>query len=113
MKYNPPAEVLITVYQLFYTDAEIPYKDISFSKSNQEKEYLHREAYQTLSEDAKEVIRTILSSQKEVLDMILTKKFRHYSKNLLINYFRNYRKWSAKRTQKAFVELRNFADQME
>jgi len=124
-QYKPSDEIIEMTYNLmFTTKGEIPYLELSSfnqdnyrgiilsSKSNPEKDYSKREAFQKLSDEAKEVVETILDAPLEITELITTSVFGLYSKTLIRKYFLK-KGWKNQNVEKVFKELSTFISHLE
>lgn len=114
-RYNASTENLIITFLLLYKrESDVDCSTLNLpSTLNQEKEFMRKEAYEQLSEDAKEIVQLIFSSRKEVLELITTEKFKSISKNLIQKYLLKYRRWKKEKINKAFRELSRYTNQLE
>lgn len=78
--------------------------------SDPEKEYIKKEAYEKLPQEAHEVISTILNSPDEILELITTPRFGMVSKRLLKKYFLK-RGWKERKVDKVFFQLRVYVNE--
>ena len=77
--------------------------------SNPEKEFMKRESYERLSDEAKEVIDIVLNSPQEIIDFFTTSKQRKISASLLKNIL--IKTWKSKFiVENVFHELRQFVN---
>lgn len=105
--------------QMEYFEGDLPKEDkfnnlrIGLSsRPIQEERYIKKESFEMLSEEAKEVIETVLNSPDEILDFFLTSKIGMYSKRLIKKYFYKNRGWKKKKIDKVFRELSLYVDSM-
>lgn len=119
-QYNPSEVDLLTAYNLMFgKEGQISYSELPWgdseqfilpSDSNQEKSFLRREAFEKLSDEAKEVIDVLLNSSGEILQIICTSKFGMYSKRLLKKYFHENKGWKNKKIEKTFREITHYVN---
>lgn len=113
-------DALLVFQQMFKPPNDIEYFESSMdnqfimpSCSNQEKEYLKKESWEMLSDEAKEVILTVLDTPKEILASFITEKVKKYSKNLIRQYYLDQKRWNKFQVNKIFNELNNFVTQFD
>lgn len=120
-QYNPSEVDLLTAYNLMFGNGQVAYSELPWgdseqlilpSDSNQEESYLRKEAFEKLSDEAKEVINVLLNSSGEILQMICTSKFGMHSKRLLEKYFHENKGWKNKKIEKTFKEITHYVNAM-
>lgn len=73
---------------------------------------LKKEAFTSLSAEAKEVILLILNSPQEILDCLLTPKYNKISKDRLWIFLTTTKGWKPKVVTKCFKELKEFSSDL-
>lgn len=73
---------------------------------------LKKEAFTSLSAEAKEVILLILNSPQEILDCLLTPKYNKISKDRLLIFLTTTKGWKPKVVAKCFKELKEFSSDL-
>lgn len=127
--YNPTKMDLLIAFNLYCSDkGEIPYSETELFDEegnkwstislptgllNQEEIYFRKEAFDNLSDEAKEVINTVLNAPDEILSHFVTSKFGFYSRVRLMKYYQKYRKWKWKNIEKIFKEIGVYLDSIE
>lgn len=122
-RYNPSDETLLMVCNLMFNPtAVVEYSELvdedgkprGFAlKSNhdQERDYARKEAYDSLTKEAKEVITLVLNTPKEVLSEIVSPKFGLLTKRTLKKYLMKHG-WRERKVDKVFSELSIFVNSL-
>ena len=82
------------------------------SEFNQEKSLIRKDNFLKLSEEAKEIITTILNGPEEVLEIITTKKTGKFCKRFIKKFFKKNKKWNDKKTERVFFEIREYVNSL-
>lgn len=77
-----------------------------------EETMIRKEAATNLSDDAKEVVRLIFSSSDQVCNAIRCPKADKISKKRIFSYLRKEKRWSEKKIQRCFDELRIYVSSL-
>jgi hypothetical protein len=70
---------------------------------------LKKEAFLSLSSEAKEVVMLVLNSPQEILDCFFTPKYNKISKDRIWKFLSENKGWKPKVITKCFQELREFS----
>jgi len=73
---------------------------------------IRKDNFLKLSEEAKEIITTILNGPEEVLEIITTKKTGKFCKRFIKKFFKKTKKWNDKKTERVFFEIREYVNSL-
>lgn len=76
---------------------------------NPEEAYMHKEAWEKLSEEAKTVAKLIFESPMEILECLMAEKYHKISKHKIKIYLIKKLGWKSKSVKRCFAELKDFA----
>ncbi len=82
------------------------------SSYNQETKLIEKDNFLNLSEEAKEVVMTILNTPDELLGMLTTSKTGKFCKRYIKQFFKTSKKWNKKKTERIFHEVSNYVNEM-
>lgn len=77
---------------------------------NQEKKLIKKDDFAHLSEEAKEIIMTILDTPDELVEILTTTKTGKFCKRHIRRFFRMSKKWNQKKTERIFNELAEYVN---
>lgn len=100
----------LVAYNLLYTnDGQVQYEEEKFAQEypNQEILLLRKEAFLSLSKDAKEVVKIMIDAPTELLCDIYDK----ISKQKIVVYLMHKRKWPKRKVKKVFCELKLYIEE--
>ena len=80
------------------------------SDLNQEKKLIEKDNFSHLSEEAKEIIMTIMDTPDELIGMLTTTKTGKFCKRHIKRFFRMTKKWNKKKTERIFNELAEYVN---
>jgi hypothetical protein len=80
------------------------------SDFNQEKKLIEKDNFSHLSEEAKEIIMTIMDTPDELIGMLTTTKTGKFCKRHIKRFFRMTKKWNQKKTERIFNELAEYVN---
>jgi hypothetical protein len=105
-KHMNDYELLVVRNLLYEEDAIIPFSNLNIiSYVTPENILIKKEGYRKLSDEAKEVIQTILYAPAEVLSLIESKR-RGVSKTLAMKYFHKNKGWKKLKVDRVFSEVK-------
>ncbi len=82
------------------------------SNFNQENKLIEKDEFLHLSEEAKEVVMTILDTPDELVGMLTTTKTGKFCKRYVKRFFKMTKKWNQKKTDRIFNELEMYVNSL-
>ena len=114
---------LAIAYNMYYGIGEIEYSELPWNQKegekvlylpsdhiNQEQLLQKKEALNSLSKEAKEVIKLVLDCPGEILQLITTSKTGNFSLVRIKRYFKRHKKWTDRTIKRAFREITAYID---
>lgn len=110
--YNLMYRPLLIVDDYSKQSEELKGQIVISSSLNQEKKLIEKDEFLHLSEEAKEVVMTILDTPDELVGMLTTTKTRKFCKRYVKRFFKMTKKWNQKKTDRIFNELESYVNSL-